>query len=425
MSNEWAVQNTITKNIDDVVPYDSNPREHAPEQIEQVANSIKEFGWTMPILIDENNEIIAGHGRLLAGKSLGIKEVPCIVAKGWSDEKKKAYCIADNKLTENSTWSKDFLKLNFEFLIDNEFDLGLTGFSTDEIAKIVPDFMIEEGLTDEDEVPEIEDNPITKEGDIWILGEHRLMCGDSTKVDDINKLVLDKIDLLFTSPPYNAGKSEKLSGNTHLTDNKYQEYNDDKNQSEYLDLLNMFTSEWIKKSNFMIVNLQQLSGNKIAFIEYLNNFKNNLIDIAIWNKGHGAPAMAKNVMNSCFEYLIFLTEKNEPSRAIPCKEFRGNIKNIYDGKPNRKNEFSSIHGATFPVDLVEWVITNFSHDKSIIADSFSGVGTTLIGCQKHGRIYRGMELDSKYVDATIKRWQNFTGKDAVLESTGELFNKLK
>jgi DNA modification methylase len=425
MSNEWAVQNTITKNIDDVVPYDSNPREHAPEQIEQVANSIKEFGWTMPILIDENNEIIAGHGRLLAGKSLGIKEVPCIVAKGWSDEKKKAYCIADNKLTENSTWSKDFLKLNFEFLIDNEFDLGLTGFSNEEIAKIVPDFMIEEGLTDEDEVPEIEDNPITKEGDIWILGEHRLMCGDSTKVDDINKLVLDKIDLLFTSPPYNAGKSEKLSGNTHLTDNKYQEYNDDKNQSEYLDLLNMFTSEWIKKSNFMIVNLQQLSGNKIAFIEYLNNFKNNLIDIAIWNKGHGAPAMAKNVMNSCFEYLIFLTEKNEPSRAIPCKEFRGNIKNIYDGKPNRKNEFSSIHGATFPVDLVEWVITNFSHDKSIIADSFSGVGTTLIGCQKHGRIYRGMELDSKYVDATIKRWQNFTGKDAVLESTGELFNNLK
>jgi len=124
MNNEWAVQNTITKNIDDIVPYDSNPREHAPEQIEQVANSIKEFGWTMPILIDENNEIIAGHGRLLAGKSLGIKEVPCIVAKGWSDEKKKAYCIADNKLTENSTWSKDFLKLNFEFLIDNEFDLA-------------------------------------------------------------------------------------------------------------------------------------------------------------------------------------------------------------------------------------------------------------------------------------------------------------
>ena len=103
MSNEWAVKNTITKNIDDVVPYDSNPREHAPEQIEQVANSIKEFGWTMPILIDENNEIIAGHGRLLAGKSLGIKEVPCIVAKGGSEEKKKAYCIADNKLTENST----------------------------------------------------------------------------------------------------------------------------------------------------------------------------------------------------------------------------------------------------------------------------------------------------------------------------------
>jgi ParB-like chromosome segregation protein Spo0J len=134
---EWAVSQTITRNIDDIVPYDSNPRVHSPKQIDQVANSIKEFGWTMPVLIDDKNEIIAGHGRVLAAKKLGIKEVPCILASGWSEEKKKAYCIADNKLTENSVWESDFLKLNIEFLKDNDFDLRLTGFDMSEIDKII------------------------------------------------------------------------------------------------------------------------------------------------------------------------------------------------------------------------------------------------------------------------------------------------
>ncbi len=137
MSNQWAVHNTVIKNIYDLIEYDSNPREHSPEQVEQVANSIKEFGWTMPILIDEKNEIIAGHGRLLAGKQLNIKEVPCIVAQGWSEEQKKAYCIADNKLTENGKWDKSFLKLNLEFLADTDFNLETTGFSTNEIKNIV------------------------------------------------------------------------------------------------------------------------------------------------------------------------------------------------------------------------------------------------------------------------------------------------
>ena len=202
MSEQWAVHNTVIKNINDLIEYDSNPREHTPEQVEQVANSIREFGWTMPILIDETNEIIAGHGRLMAGKQLGIKEVPCIIAKGWSDEQKKAYCIADNKLTENSTWSKDFLKLNLTNLYDNEFDLKLTGFSDDELSKILPDFNIDEGLTDEDDVPTPPEEPVTKLGDIWLCGEHRVMCGDSTSDNDTDRLINNaKIDLVFTDAP--------------------------------------------------------------------------------------------------------------------------------------------------------------------------------------------------------------------------------
>tara|TARA_R100001369_G_scaffold77748_1_gene107231 strand:+ start:395 stop:922 length:528 start_codon:yes stop_codon:yes gene_type:complete len=149
MSEQWAVHNTVVKNINDLIEYDSNPREHTPEQVEQVANSIREFGWTMPILIDETNEIIAGHGRLMAGKKLGIKEVPCIVAQGWSDEQKKAYCIADNKLTENSTWSKDFLKLNLTSLLDNNFDLELTGFTKEETMILLDDINFDIGSEDD------------------------------------------------------------------------------------------------------------------------------------------------------------------------------------------------------------------------------------------------------------------------------------
>ena len=149
MSEQWAVHNTVIKNINDLIEYDSNPREHTPEQVEQVANSIREFGWTMPILIDETNEIIAGHGRLMAGKQLGIKEVPCIIAKGWSDEQKKAYCIADNKLTENSTWSKGFLKLNLTSLYDNQFNVELTGFNKEELNSILGNINFEIGIEEE------------------------------------------------------------------------------------------------------------------------------------------------------------------------------------------------------------------------------------------------------------------------------------
>ena len=412
MSNEWAVQNTITKNIDDVVPYDSNPREHAPEQIEQVANSIKEFGWTMPILIDENNEIIAGHGRLLAGKSLGIKEVPCIVAKGWSDEKKKAYCIADNKLTENSTWSKDFLKLNFEFLIDNEFDLGLTGFSTDEIAKIVPDFMIEEGLTDEDEVPEIEDNPITKEGDIWILGEHRLMCGDSTSLNDIDRLINNtKVDLVFTDPPYGIDvvQSNQVGGGGETKFGKIggRKIVDSKTYSK---IIGDETTETAHK--FYKLCLEKNLKNFILWGgNYFTNFLNPSRCWIVWDK-----QMTGNFSQAEMAWTSF--EKG----GIKIK------KHLWNGlsrEGNRKEELKSrVHPTQKPVGLFFKILQDYK-DVNIIFDGFLGSGSTLIACEKIKKICYGLELDTKYCDVSIKRWQNFTGKDAVLESTGELYNSLK
>jgi len=400
----------------DLLPYAKNSRTHSDAQVAQIAASIREFGFTNPILIDQENQIIAGHGRVLAAMKLKLDEVPCIRLSHLSESQKRAYVIADNKLALNAGWDDELLALEIKDLQDSDFDVSLLGFDDDELAKIM-DALVEEveGLTDEDATPEVPEEPKTKLGDIYQLGKHRLMCGDSTSMEDVENLLDgEEVDFMFTSPPYNAGKSESLSGNTHTTDNKYATYKDDKTQDDYLDFLCGFTNAWMWNTKCMAVNIQQLAGNKIAFIDYLNHYKNHLIDIAIWNKGHGAPAMAANVMNSCFEYIIFLSQTENPSRAIPVSDFRGTVKNVYDGKPNRNNEFSNVHAATFPIDFPEWAITNFTQSKAIVADCFGGTGTTLIACEKHNRKARLMELDPKYCDVIVKRWEDFTGKKAVL-----------
>ena len=393
-----------------ILPYINNPRKNL--NADKVASSIKEFGFQQPIVVDKEMIIIVGHTRHQAAKLLGLKTVPVVIAD-LPPLKAKAYRIADNRLNEDSEWDIGLLNIEFTDLLDNNFEMENLGFDDKELERLIVGD--EKGLTDDDEVPELPKEPNAKLGDIYKLGEHRLMCGDSTDVNAIDKL-LDgiKLNIIFTSPPYNAGKSQKLSGNTHLNDNKYQEYNDDKNQNEYLDLLNSFTNAWLFKTKCLIVNLQQLAGNKIAFIDYLNNYKNNLIDIGIWNKGHSAPQMAKNVMNSCFEYMIFLSSTNKPSRAIPNADFQGTIKNVFDGKPNRSNEFSKVHAATFPVDLPEWIIKNFTKKNDKIVDCFGGTGTTLIACEKHNRKAYLIELDRGYIDVIIKRWEDYTGKKAEL-----------
>jgi DNA modification methylase len=407
------------RQVTDLIPYAKNSRTHSDEQVAQIAASIKEFGWTNPILVDGENGIIAGHGRLLAARKLGHTQVPVIELTGLTDLQKKAYVIADNKLALNAGWDNDLLTLEIKELTDEGFDTSLLGFDADELDALLEPEQVE-GLTDEDAVPEVPEEPKTKLGDIYQLGNHRLMCGDSTSIDVVEQLLSgDEVDFMFTSPPYNAGKSESLSGNTHTTDNKYATYRDDKKQDDYLDFLCGFTNAWMWNVKCMAVNIQQLAGNKIAFLEYLHKYKDHFVDMAIWNKGHAAPAMAENVMNSCFEYIIFLAQTENPSRAIPGAKFRGNVKNVYDGKPNRNNEFSKVHAATFPVDFPEWAITNFTKKNALVADCFAGTGTTLIACEKLNRHARLMELDPKYCDVIVKRWEDFTGKKAELVNTNE------
>jgi len=416
MSEQWAVHNTVIKNINELIEYDSNPREHTPEQVEQVANSIREFGWTMPILIDETNEIIAGHGRLMAGKKLGIKEVPCIVAQGWSDEQKKAYCIADNKLTENSTWSKDFLKLNLTSLYDDEFDLALTGFSNEELARILPDFNIDEGLTDEDDVPTPPEEPVTKLGDIWLCGDHRVMCGDAIVEDDINSLMKSsKCDLVFTDPPYNVnysgrGKVNKLDAikNDNMSDDQFEEF-----CRGFFSSLNLVMKSL---ACIYVCHPDSQSAPKLAFEKTFAEFFKKSSTI-IWLKQ--SAGMSWQDYRAQHEPILYGWKEGKGKHF-----FCGDRAKTTVWKIGRDAQSTYVHTTQKPVALPEEAIINSSKGEDIILDIFGGSGSTLIASQKNKRKCYTMELDEKYCDVIVKRWQNYTGQEATLESDGAKFNDL-
>ena len=344
-----------------------------------------------PIVIDENNMVLGGNMRLKACLEAGLTDVPVIHANNLSEEKKKEFIVKDN--VGYGEWDWDDLANNWDALELTEWGLDIPNFDAEVLEAQEDNFAAPDGG--------IETNIVL--GDLFEIGEHRLLCGDSTDSDQVAMIMNgQKADISFTSPPYNAGKSEALSGNTHTIDNKYNEYNDNQTKDNYLDLLIGFTNNALLNSNYLICNIQSLAGNKIALIEYLNEYKDNFIDVAIWDKGHGAPAMAENVMTSAWEYMFFISSKDKASRAIPNANFRGTIPNIYRGKPNRNNEFSSVHAATFPIDLPEWAL-QFTKEGNIILDQFCGTGTTMVASHQLKRKCYGIELDPKYCQVIVDR----------------------
>jgi DNA modification methylase len=338
--------------------------------------------------------IIGGNMRFQACKDLGFTEVPCkVLDKDTTAEQLRAITIKDNVGFGEHDW--ELLANEWDSVELEEWGLEVTNFEAEE--------QILEAEEDDYEVPDggIETDIVI--GDLFEIGEHRLLCGDSTDSDAVAKLMNgEKANLSFTSPPYNAGKSEALSGNTHTTDNKYNEYNDNQTKDVYLDLLIGFTNNALLFSEYLICNIQSLAGNKIALIEYLHEYKNNIIDIVIWDKVYGQPAMAENVMNSVWEYMFFISSKEKATRAIPNANFRGTVDNIYRGKPNRNNEFSKVHAAVFPIDLPQWGM-QFTKEKDIILDQFTGSGTTMVAAHQLKRKCYGMELDCKYVEVIVQR----------------------
>ena len=387
-----------------IKPYKNNPR-HNDKAVEYVANSIREFGFKQPIVIDDQYEIVCGHTRWKAAKAIGLETVPCVMADDLTPEQIQAYRLADNKTAEMADWDFELLEQELNDIDPAMFDMADFGFfQGDEISKNEP-----KEVTDDDFNPDEEVESRCKRGQVWQLGAHRLMCGDSTNVEKL--MNGEKADIAFTSPPYNAGKSAKLTGNTHMTECKYESGEDD--LSNYDELLEKSTDNMISNAKYAFVNLQMLSNNKKTVIDWVHNHKDELCDVAIWYKSSTAPAMAERVMNSQFEFVFVFSKKNN-SRAIGTKKFRGTVSNVYEGSAQRKNEYAEIHSATFPMEFVVHFISNFTNEDDVVLDVFGGTGTTMIACEQLNRKCYMCELDPHYCDVIIKRWEDFTGQKAVL-----------
>lgn len=382
-------------NVNDLVKYNSNSRTHSLEQIEKIVRSINEFGFTNPLLVDENNTIIAGHGRLDAALQSGLNAVPCIVLPGLSDAQKAALVIADNKIALDAGWDIEVLISQFNFLKEFDYDLTLTGFNLDELVDLFPQEETE-AFCDEDECPDVPEEPTAKLGDIWLLGDHRLMCGDSTSIDAVDKLMNgSKADMVFTDIPYNI--SQKSNGLRKLDYGNW-----DKNVKNIgLEILS-FTISHNKGAVYIFCGDEQLSDLLTAMKEYKLSTRT-----FAWIKPNPTVLNGDKLWLPSIELCAF----GKPSKSVHnahCK--RG----IFEGPAPSGGR---VHPNQKPIELIEMCINASTNKHMFVLDLFGGSGSTLIACEKTKRKCFMMELDPKYCDVIIKRYENYTGKKAILEVT--------
>ena len=402
------------KATEDLIPYARNSRTHSAEQIAQIAASIREFGWTNPVLIDGKNGIIAGHGRVLAAHKLGETQVPTIELSHMSDTQKRAYIIADNKLALNAEWDNEMLALEIDDLKDVGFDLSLTGFTLDEINALNPNVI--EGLTDEDAVPNVPDEPITKLGDVWLLGKHRVMAGDSTSIDDGEKLMGGLLaDLVFTDPPYNVAYSGRGANNLGTIKNDNMSAEDFEQFCR--DVFLTYNAIMKPLACIYVCHPDSASAPKIAFEKtFAEQFKKS--STIIWMKQ--SAGMGWQDYRAQHEPILYGWKEGKGSHFNAGDRTKTSVWKI-----GRDAQSSYVHPTQKPVCLPEEAIMNSSKGADCVVDLFGGSGSTLIACEKTGRINRSMELDPKYVDVIVKRWQKFTGKQATHAVTGATFAEVE
>lgn len=396
--------------ICDLIPYANNSRTHSNDQVSQIVSSIKEFGFTNPVLVDEDGGIIAGHGRVMAAKKLGLEVAPCIELKGLTEAQKKAYIIADNQLPLNAGWDLDKLQLEIETLKELDFDIDLLGFDDDFLNDLLPEEEVE-GLTDEDEVPEPPEEPVSVLGDIWLLGDHRLMCGDSTSIDDVDKLMNGKkADMVFTDPPYGmfldadySSMGSKFKGSNG--GNKYDNIKGDHSDFDPSLINTVFANFDYCKEVFL--------WGADYYAEHLPNKNNG--SWVVWDKR--GDESADKMYGSTFELCW---SKARHKRMLARIKWAG----IFGTE--KEHDKKRHHPTQKPVSLIDWFFDYYSlQDRKTVVDLYGGAGSTLLSSEKNNKHCFMMELDEKYVDVIINRWQNFTGEKATLESTGQTYEELK
>ena len=413
---------TATWPLERLIDYARNPRKN-DHAVDRVAAAIREFGFRVPIVAKSDGLVVDGHLRLKAARKLGLAEVPVVLADDLTDAQVKAFRISVNRMAELAEWDSELLALELGELGELGFDLELTGFSEDEANALTPE-VLPEGKTDPDEAPEPPAKPRSVLGDVWLLGKHRVMCGDSTNPQNVEAVTGGKtFDLCFTSPPYALGKSAALSGNKAISANgKAYDAHEDA-PTEWPDLMAGWWAASVGHVSAWVVNVQPLAGNKRELFRWIGDRVDQLVDVATWDKGTAAPQMAQGVMNSRFEWILVFGESNA-SRVVPFASWHGNVQNVYDAPPQRGNEFAKVHGATMPVHLAEWAIGTLCDKSKTVFEPFGGTGTTVIACEKLGKTCAAIEISPAYVDVIVKRWQDFTGKQATREADGKLFDEV-
>jgi len=384
--------------VDKLIPYAKNSRTHSPEQVGQIAASIKEFGFRNPILVD-NLTLIAGHGRLLAAQKLGLDKVPTIDCSDMTESQKKAYIIADNKLALNAGWDTAMLTIEMKELQEEGFDLELLGFDDKELNALLEPEVVQ-GLTDEDAVPETPKEATTKLGDVYILGKHRLMCGDSTSITDMEKLVNGQpVDMCLTDPPYNVayegGTKEKLTiQNDSMEDSEFRQF-----------LRDAFVAADTVMKAGAVFYIWHADSEGYNFRGACHDTGWKVRQCLIWKKS--SLVMGRQDYHWIHEPCLY-GWKEGASHLWSADRKQTTI--LEFNKPTRNGE----HPTMKPVELFEYQMLNNTKGGDIVLDSFGGSGTTLIAAEKHGRYARIMELDPKYCDVIVKRWEDFTGEKAVL-----------
>ena len=409
----------VLQPVEALIPYARNSRTHSDEQVAQIAASIREFGFTNPVLVDNDGGIVAGHGRVMAARQIGLTAVPTINVGWLSEQQRRALVIADNRIAENAGWDESVLAQEVAWLQDHQFNTDLLGFNSDFLdGLLTEEAATDVGMTDQDDAPSLQDDPVTRLGDVWVMGKHRLMCGDSTSIDSVLNLTQGVgIDMVFTDPPYGVSivntKAPSKSGGGVV--------------------------KFGKVGGGSVVKFGKVGGGVVDAKDYAEIIGDETTDTA------------REFYNTClacgFENFIiwggnYFSDFLPPS---PCwvvwdKQNSGNFAEVelawcssrktaklytftWNGmsrQGNRKDELTTrVHPTQKPVGLFESIFFDFAFNTCY--DGFLGSGSTLIACEKVGRTCYGMELSENYCDVIVRRWQAFTGKRAVLEATGAPF----
>jgi DNA modification methylase len=394
--------------IDKLIPYARNARTHTDEQVAQVAASIVEFGWTNPILVGADGVIIAGHARLAAARKLRMNEVPVIVLDGLSETQRRALILADNRLAMSAGWDEEMLRVELEALQEDAFNLELVGFTDDELEEFLREpETTEDGLTDPDAVPPEQEAVVTTRGDVWVLDQHRLLCGDATQMGDIEKVLAGGLaDMVFTDPPYNVayeGKTaKKLTIDNDALGGKFYEFL----REASANMLAM-----TKGAIYMCMSSSELHTLFRAFTDAGGHWST----FVIWAKHHFT--LGRSDYQRMYEPILY--------------GWRDGTQHFWCGDRNQgdvwfiKRPMANLEHPTMkPVELVERALRNSSKTRDTILDPFGGSGTTLIACHKTGRQARVIELEPKYCDVIVRRWQEFTGQEAKLEADGRCYGEV-